>query len=130
MTIPGAPASAEGRLRARDRAPDWALSQLSEFLRNVAEFGEHDRRVADSIASEAGSNRVDRAVQSPAGGTGSSTGPVALVTEPERQLKLEDGFVDEMRHRDGQQGDLVLAGMVGKGCAGKVHGDFGKRQRR
>src|SRR5262249_4536569 len=109
---------------------DLPLSQLSELFRNTLEFGEHQRRVAHSVASEPGSYRVDRAVQSPAGRTSSGAGPVPVVRGAERQLELEDGFVDEMRHRHRQQRDLALTGMVGKGEAGELHRYVSKRERR
>src|SRR5205807_2543156 len=91
------------RRGSEDHKSAVVLGQLSEFLGYASDVGEHDRRVADRVAPESGSYRIDRPIHGPAGRAGGGAGPVAVIAEAERQFELEGGFLDQMGHRDGQQ---------------------------
>ena len=52
------------------------------------------------------------------------------VTEADRQLELKTGFVDQVSHRDAEQGDVAFPNMLGESGGGKLGGEFRQRQRR
>src|SRR5207245_2510379 len=105
------------------------LGQLPELFGDPSDVGEHDSGVADRVASETGTHRVHRSVQSPAGRTGNRPRPVPFVGETQGQLELEGAFVNQVGDRDRQQRYLVLLGVIGESGGGQLTRQLGEGQR-
>src|SRR2546429_380180 len=56
--------------------------------------------------------------------------PVPVACDAERQLELKREFIDQLRHGDGEESDLALAGMVCESRAGELDGDLGQGEGR
>ena len=125
-------------LRTRRRRRAVALGELAERVGNALAVELH-RRVADRVVDRTGRGRCpsasSRAVRAaPALDPGRSalaarsSSLVAFVAQ--RELELLGRPRGEVRHRDGEQGDLVLVGVVVARGAREPDRELGERQGR